>query len=161
MPNLSCILALLLADKNWLLEQHTLEAFTQFAEGTNHEDIVPQCLSSEETKNKVVSFLEKTRFIEETEAAKVERVKQEKSIFREPSARVAAEVPKWPSLQTCAKRARHEFPLEEQYRSALQAAVRGLEDMESLLQKAPAPAWLLMEMEALQAQIEQLKCSML
>ncbi|XP_033621556.1 uncharacterized protein C1orf112 homolog isoform X1 [Fukomys damarensis] len=161
LPFLSCILALLLADKNWLIEQHTLEAFTQFAEGTNHEEIVPQCLSSEETKNKVVSFLEKTRFIEETEAAKVERVKQEKSIFREPSARVAAEVPKWPSLQTCAKRARHEFPLEEQYRSALQAAVRGLEDMESLLQKAPAPAWLLMEVEALQAQIEQLKCSML
>ncbi|XP_004865298.1 uncharacterized protein C1orf112 homolog isoform X4 [Heterocephalus glaber] len=157
LPNLSCILAILLADKNWLLEQHTLEAFTQFAEGTNHEEIVPQCLSSEETKNKVVSFLEKTGFIEETEAAKMERVKKEKGIFREPSAKVAAEVPKGSSLQTCAKRARHEFPLEEQYRSALQAAVRGLEDTESLLQKAPAPAWLLVEMEALQARIEQLK----
>ncbi|VFV32988.1 Hypothetical predicted protein [Lynx pardinus] len=59
LPNLSSIFALLLADRNWILEQHTLEAFTQFAQGTNHEEIVPQCLSSEETKNKVVSFLEK------------------------------------------------------------------------------------------------------
>ncbi|XP_044905048.1 uncharacterized protein C1orf112 homolog isoform X4 [Felis catus] len=59
LPNLSSIFALLLADGNWILEQHTLEAFTQFAQGTNHEEIVPQCLSSEETKNKVVSFLEK------------------------------------------------------------------------------------------------------
>ncbi|XP_023574995.1 uncharacterized protein C1orf112 homolog isoform X3 [Octodon degus] len=159
LPYLSCILALLLADKNWLLEQHTLEAFTQFAEGTNHEEIVPQCLSSEETKNKVVSFLEKTGFIEETEAAKVERVKQEKDIFREPSAKVSVEVTKWSSLQTCTKRARHEFPLEEQYRSALQTAEKGLEVTESLLQKAPAPPWLLAEMEALQARIEQLKRS--
>ncbi|XP_063109713.1 FIGNL1-interacting regulator of recombination and mitosis isoform X3 [Cavia porcellus] len=150
LPNLSCILALLLADKNWLLEQHTLEAFTQFAEGTNHEEIVPQCLRSEETKNKVVSFLEKTGFIEETEAAKVERVKQEKGIFWEPSAEVAAG-------ETCAKRARHEFPLEEQYRSAVQAVVRGLEATESLLQKAPAPTWLLVEMEGLKARIQQLK----
>lgn len=30
-----------------------------FKQGTHHEEIVPQCLSSEETKNKVVSFLEK------------------------------------------------------------------------------------------------------
>ncbi|XP_052055791.1 uncharacterized protein C1orf112 homolog isoform X2 [Apodemus sylvaticus] len=59
LPNMSCILASLVVNKNWLLEQHTLEAFTQFAEGTKHEEIVPQCLGSEEIKNKVVSFLEK------------------------------------------------------------------------------------------------------
>lgn len=157
MPNLSCILTLLLADKNWLLEQHTLEAFTQFAEGTYHEELVPQCLSSEETKNKVVSFLEKTGFIEEAEAAKVERVKQEKGIFREPSAKVAVEIPTWSSIQSSAKRARHEFPLEEQYKSALRAAIRGVEVTEALLQKAPAPAWLLVEVEALQARVEQLR----
>ncbi|XP_048212364.1 uncharacterized protein C1orf112 homolog isoform X2 [Perognathus longimembris pacificus] len=82
LPHLSSIFALLLADSNWLLEQHTLEAFTQFAAGTHHEEIVPQCLSSEETKNKVVAFLEKSGCIDETEAAKVERVKQEKAVFR-------------------------------------------------------------------------------
>ncbi|XP_020026632.1 FIGNL1-interacting regulator of recombination and mitosis isoform X2 [Castor canadensis] len=123
LPSLSYILALLLADRNWLVEQHTLEAFTQFAEGTNHEEIVPQCLSSEEAKNKVVAFLEKARFVDETEAAKVERVKQEKGIFWEPTANMTVEEAKWPSLQPYAKRARHEFPSEEEYRIILEKAV--------------------------------------
>ncbi|XP_033055490.1 uncharacterized protein C1orf112 homolog isoform X3 [Trachypithecus francoisi] len=157
LPNLSCIFALLLADRSWLLEQHTLEAFTQFAEGTNHEEIVPQCLSSEETKNKVVSFLEKTGFVDETEAAKVERVKQEKGIFWEPFANVTVEEAKRSSLQPYAKRARQEFPWEEEYRSALHTIAGALEATESLLQKGPAPAWLLMEMEALQERMDKLK----
>ncbi|XP_063651540.1 FIGNL1-interacting regulator of recombination and mitosis isoform X7 [Pan troglodytes] len=157
LPNLSCMFALLLADRSWLLEQHTLEAFTQFAEGTNHEEIVPQCLSSEETKNKVVSFLEKTGFVDETEAAKVERVKQEKGIFWEPFANVTVEEAKRSSLQPYAKRARQEFPWEEEYRSALHTIAGALEATESLLQKGPAPAWLLMEMEALQERMDKLK----
>ncbi|XP_030679857.1 uncharacterized protein C1orf112 homolog isoform X4 [Nomascus leucogenys] len=157
LPNLSCIFALLLADRSWLLEQHTLEAFTQFAEGTNHEEIVPQCLSSEETRNKVVSFLEKTEFVDETEAAKVERVKQEKGIFWEPFANVTVEEAKRSSLQPYAKRARQEFPWEEEYSSALHTIVGALEATESLLQKGPAPAWLLMEMEALQERMDKLK----
>ncbi|XP_064139016.1 FIGNL1-interacting regulator of recombination and mitosis isoform X4 [Loxodonta africana] len=99
LPNLSCIFALLLADRNWLLEQHTLEAFTRFAEGTNHEEVVPWCLSSEETKNKVVSFLEKTGLFDETEAARVERVKQEREVFWEPFVKVTREEARWLSLQ--------------------------------------------------------------
>ncbi|XP_017651556.1 uncharacterized protein C1orf112 homolog isoform X1 [Nannospalax galili] len=157
LPNLSCILALLLTSRSWLLEQHTLEAFTQFAEGTNHEEIVPQCLSSEEIKNKVVAFLEKTGFVDETEAAKVDRVKQEKGVFWRPFAKVTVEEAKGSILQPHAKRARHECPLEEEYRSALQAAAGALEATELLLQKAPAPGWLLMEMEALQERIEKMK----
>uniref|UniRef100_A0A8I5NG34 FIGNL1 interacting regulator of recombination and mitosis n=1 Tax=Papio anubis TaxID=9555 RepID=A0A8I5NG34_PAPAN len=157
LPNLSCIFALLLADRSWLLEQHTLEAFTQFAEGTNHEEIVPQCLSSEETKNKVVSFLEKTGFVDETEAAKVERVKQEKGIFWECFANVTVEEAKRSPLQPYAKRARQEFPWEEEYRSALHTIAGALEATESLLQKGPAPAWLLMEMEALHERMDKLK----
>ncbi|EHH15806.1 hypothetical protein EGK_01953 [Macaca mulatta] len=157
LPNLSCIFALLLADRSWLLEQHTLEAFTQFAEGTNHEEIVPQCLSSEEIKNKVVSFLEKTGFVDETEAAKVERVKQEKGIFWKPFANVNVEEAKRSSLQPYAKRARQEFPWEEEYRSALHTIAGALEATESLLQKGPAPAWFLMEMEALQERMDKLK----
>ncbi|XP_004464211.1 FIGNL1-interacting regulator of recombination and mitosis isoform X2 [Dasypus novemcinctus] len=158
LPSLSCIFALLLADKCWLLEQHTLEAFTQFAEGTNHEEIIPQCLSSEETKNKVVCFLEKTGFINETEAARVERVKQEKGVFWEPFATVTIEEEaEWSSLQPCTKRACHEFPLEEEYKSALHTAKGALEAVELLLQKSPAPDWLLMEMEALQERTDRLK----
>lgn len=157
LPNLSCIFALLLSERNWLIEQHALEAFTLFAEGTNHEDIVPQCISSEETKNKVVCFLEKTGFIEETEVAKVERVKQEKVLFWERFAKVTTEESKWPPSQPSAQRARPELLLEDEYRSALLAAAGALEATESLLQKAPAPPWLLMEMEALQERIEKLK----
>ncbi|XP_059989406.1 FIGNL1-interacting regulator of recombination and mitosis isoform X2 [Lagenorhynchus albirostris] len=157
LPHLSSVFALLLADRNWLLEQHSLEAFTQFAEGTNHEEIVPQCLSSEETKKKVVSFLEKTGFVEETAAARVERVKQEKGTFWEPFAKVTVEEAKKSALQPSAKRARHELPLEEEYRSALQAATAALEAIELLLQKSPPPDWLLTKMEILQERIDKLK----
>ncbi|XP_075420781.1 FIGNL1-interacting regulator of recombination and mitosis isoform X3 [Tenrec ecaudatus] len=157
LPDLSCLFALLLADRNWLVEQHTLEAFTQFAEGTNHEEIVPQCLSSEETKNKVVSFLEKTRLVAETEAARVERVKQERGVFWEPFVKGTLEVARWSPLEPCAKRARREFPLEEEYRTALQKATGALETIELLLQKCPAPDWLPVEIEALQERLAELK----
>ncbi|KAB0403536.1 hypothetical protein E2I00_007478, partial [Balaenoptera physalus] len=137
LPHLSSVFASLLADRNWLLEQHSLEAFTQFAEGTNHEEIVPQCLSSEETKKKVVSFLEKTGFVDETAAARVERVKQEKGTFWAPFAKVTVEEAEKSSLQPSAKRARHELPLEEEeYRSALQAATAALEAIEIVLEKS-------------------------
>nr|XP_019571939.1 PREDICTED: uncharacterized protein C1orf112 homolog isoform X2 [Rhinolophus sinicus] len=157
LPNLSSVFALLLADRNWLLEQHALEAFTQFAEGTNHEEIVPQCLSSEETKNKVVSFLEKTGFVDETAAARVERVKQEKGIFWESSAKVTLEAAEWSCSQPSAKRARVECPLEEEYRAALQAATRALETVGVLLKRAPAPDWLPGHMALLQDRLDVLK----
>ncbi|XP_044798974.1 uncharacterized protein C1orf112 homolog isoform X3 [Bubalus bubalis] len=157
LPSLSSVFASLLADRNWLLEQHSLEAFTQFAEGTTHEEIVPQCLSSEETKKKVVSFLEKTGFIDETTAARLERIKQEKGTFWEPFAKVTQEETKMSSLQPCVKRARHELPSEDEYRSTLQAATEALEAIELLLQKSPPPDWLLMEMETLQERIDKLK----
>ncbi|KAL1769813.1 hypothetical protein HispidOSU_014750 [Sigmodon hispidus] len=157
LPNLSRIFALLLSNRNWLLEQHTLEAFTQFAEGTNHEEIVPQCLSSEEIKNKVVAFLEKTGFVDDTEPARVDLVKQEKGTFWELAAKVTTKA-NGPTLQPCTKRARQEYPFEEDYRSALQAAAGALETTELLLQQFPAPDWLVMELEALQEKIEMLKC---
>ncbi|XP_077013037.1 FIGNL1-interacting regulator of recombination and mitosis isoform X2 [Tamandua tetradactyla] len=157
LSSLSCIFTLLLADRNWLLEQHSLEAFTQFAEGTNHEEIIPQCLGSEEIKNKVVSFLEKTGFVDETEAARVERIKHEKDIFWAPFAEMTIEESGWSSLQPCTKRARQEFPLEEEYKSALQTAKGALDAIKLLLQKSTAPDWFLMEMEALQERIDKLK----
>uniref|UniRef100_A0A667HEY7 Uncharacterized protein n=1 Tax=Lynx canadensis TaxID=61383 RepID=A0A667HEY7_LYNCA len=129
----------------------------QAIQGTNHEEIVPQCLSSEETKNKVVSFLEKTGFVDETAAARVERVKQEKAIFWERFANVAVEEAKWSSLQPCAKRARRELPAEEECGSALQAASVALEAVELLLQKSPAPDWLVVKLEMLQERMDRLK----
>lgn len=57
---------------------------SQFAKGTNHEAIAPQCLSSEEIKDRVGAFGEKTGFVGETQAARVGRVKQEKGASWEP-----------------------------------------------------------------------------
>ncbi|XP_053770502.1 FIGNL1-interacting regulator of recombination and mitosis isoform X3 [Desmodus rotundus] len=157
LPALSSIFALLLADRNWLLEQHALEAFTRFAEGTSHEEIVPQCLSSEETKNKVVSFLEKTGLVSETAAARVERVKQEKGVFWKSLARVTSAAAPWSSPQPRAKRARSEPCLEEEYRSALRAATGALEAIGSLLRRSPAPDWLPQEMQLLQEKMRELR----
>ncbi|CAK6439536.1 unnamed protein product [Pipistrellus nathusii] len=156
-PSLCSVFALLLADRNWLLEQHALEAFTQFAEETSNEEIVPKCLSSEETKNKVVNFLEKTGLADETGAARVERVKQEKGIFWGSLPTVMLEEAKWSSLQPCAKRARLEAPAEEEYRSALQAAAGALEAVGLLLRKSAAPRWLPAEMQLLQEKLDELK----
>ncbi|KAM5236763.1 FIGNL1-interacting regulator of recombination and mitosis [Ctenodactylus gundi] len=163
LPSLSSTLALLLTDRSWLIEQHTLEAFTQFAEGTNHEEIVPQCLGSEEIKNKVVSFLEKTEVVSETEAHRLERVKQEKAVFWAPFATMTTEEAQRSSLQPHAKRARAECHWEEDCRAALQVAAGALDAVEALLHTAPAPApaWLLLETEGLQARIETLKRSVL
>ncbi|XP_073078234.1 FIGNL1-interacting regulator of recombination and mitosis isoform X8 [Manis javanica] len=162
LPSLSSVFALLLVGRSWLLEQHALEAFMQFAEGTNQEEIVPQCLSSEETKNKVVSFLEKAGCVEETAAARVERVKQEKGVFSGPFANsAAAEGAKGSSSQPYAKRARPASPLEEEYRSALRAAAGALEVLEVLLPKAPAPDWLLGSVELLQQRLGGLRRGLL
>lgn len=51
---------------------------SQFAKGTNHEAIAPQCLSSEGIKDRVGAFGEQTGFVGETQAARVGHVKQEK-----------------------------------------------------------------------------------
>ncbi|XP_029790857.1 uncharacterized protein C1orf112 homolog isoform X4 [Suricata suricatta] len=157
LPSLSSIFASLLSDRNWMLEQHTLEAFTQFAEGTNHEEIVPRCLCSEEVKTKVVCFLEKTGFTDETTTARIERVKQEKGIFWERFANVAVEDAKWSSLQPCAKRACRELPAEEECASALQAASGALAAVERLLQKSPAPEWLPGRLELLRERMDRLR----
>ncbi|XP_028386836.1 uncharacterized protein C1orf112 homolog [Phyllostomus discolor] len=158
LPALASVFALLLADGSWLLEQLALEAFTQFAEGTSHEEIVPQCLSSEETKNKVVSFLEKTGLVSETAAARAERVKQEKRVFCQCPARVASGGgARSPSPQPPAKRARGEPRLEEEYRSALRAAMGALEAIGSLLRRCPAPDWLPREMQLLQEKMGELQ----
>uniref|UniRef100_A0A8D2LCI0 Chromosome 1 open reading frame 112 n=1 Tax=Varanus komodoensis TaxID=61221 RepID=A0A8D2LCI0_VARKO len=59
LPKLSCLFSSLLASGSWLIQQHAVEAFTQFAEGTSHENLLPQCLNNEEIKSTVVRFLSK------------------------------------------------------------------------------------------------------
>ncbi|OXB84251.1 UNVERIFIED_CONTAM: hypothetical protein H355_007134 [Colinus virginianus] len=52
----------------------------QEVQETVHEDVVPQCLNSEEIKNKVVDFMAKVRQGGETTEARIERLKQERII---------------------------------------------------------------------------------
>ncbi|XP_022094621.1 uncharacterized protein C1orf112-like [Acanthaster planci] len=46
-----------LADKNAVLHQLALQAFSAFAEETAHESVVPECLQAESTHSAVVDFL--------------------------------------------------------------------------------------------------------
>uniref|UniRef100_A0A8C0LEG4 FIGNL1 interacting regulator of recombination and mitosis n=1 Tax=Canis lupus dingo TaxID=286419 RepID=A0A8C0LEG4_CANLU len=121
LPNLSSIFDFLLADRNWIIEQHTLEAFTQFAEvilrPTYHSD------------SQTILF----HIFQNLHGAAFDLILLS-----------SWEWVSWHYLsyvflicQPYSKRARHEFPLEEEYRSALQAASGALEAIESLLQKSP------------------------
>uniref|UniRef100_A0A669DFD1 Fignl1 interacting regulator of recombination and mitosis n=1 Tax=Oreochromis niloticus TaxID=8128 RepID=A0A669DFD1_ORENI len=77
LPRLSSLFGVLLAEESWLLHQHTLEAFSQFAENTNHEEVISQSLSVEETKTKVVNYLSKTVNAQEGDELRLERLKRE------------------------------------------------------------------------------------
>nr|XP_033818029.1 uncharacterized protein C1orf112 homolog isoform X2 [Geotrypetes seraphini] len=59
LPVLSTLFYSLLSDSSWIIHHHALEAFTQFAEETSHEEAISQSLHSEEVKNKVILFLNK------------------------------------------------------------------------------------------------------
>ncbi|XP_030429592.1 uncharacterized protein C1orf112 homolog isoform X3 [Gopherus evgoodei] len=155
-PKLSYLFASLLADKTWLIYQHALQAFTHFAEATMHEDVVPQCLNSEEIKNKVVCFLAKARQGEETEEARAERMKQEKAVCNAHLLKMKMDGEWGSALEPLAKRACHS-PCEEQYKSAIDAAESALEAVKLLLQRGPSPAWLAVKLEALQTAVAILR----
>ncbi|XP_067388658.1 FIGNL1-interacting regulator of recombination and mitosis isoform X2 [Emydura macquarii macquarii] len=157
-PKLSCLFASLLADKTWLIYQHALEAFTQFAEATSHEDVVPLCLNSEETKNEIVRFLAKTRQVEETAEARAERVKRENAVYSMHFLKKEMDG-EWSSVaEPLAKRACHS-PCEEPYKSAIATAEGALGALKLLVQKGPSPAWLAVKLEALQTAIAILRNS--
>ncbi|KAK2540458.1 hypothetical protein Q9233_001330 [Columba guinea] len=153
---LSSLFASLLADQTWLIHQHALEAFTHFAEETSHEDVVPQCLNSEETKNKVVSFLARTRHVEETTEARAERMKQERITCSAQFTKMAGE--RESTGEPLAKRACHP-PAEEQYKSAVGTMEGAVEAVKLLLQKGSAPAWLAVKLEALHTALATLRDS--
>ncbi|XP_009869825.1 PREDICTED: uncharacterized protein C1orf112 homolog [Apaloderma vittatum] len=153
-PQLSCLFASLLADQTWLIHQHALEAFTHFAEETNHEDVVPQCLNSEAIKNKVVSFLAKTRQVEETREARTERMKQERITCSAQFMKMDGEPES--TGEPLAKRACHP-PSEEQYKSAVGTMEGAVEAVKLLLRKGSPPAWLAVKLEALHTAIAALR----
>ncbi|XP_067997619.1 FIGNL1-interacting regulator of recombination and mitosis [Melanerpes formicivorus] len=155
-PQLLCLFASLLADQTWLVQQHALEAFTRFAEETSHVDVVPQCLNSEEAKNKVVSFLAKMRQVEEPREARTERLKQERIICSAQLKKMDGELES--TGEPLAKRACHP-PSEEQYKAAVGTMERAVEAVKLLLQKGSPPAWLAVKLEALHTAVATLRDS--
>ncbi|XP_068547241.1 FIGNL1-interacting regulator of recombination and mitosis isoform X1 [Anas acuta] len=155
-PQLSFLFASLLADQTWLIHQHALEAFRHFAEETIHEDVVPQCLNSEEIKNKVVNFMAKVRQAEETTEARIERLKQERSTCSAHFTKMARELES--TGEPLAKRACHP-PSEEQYKSAIGTIEGAVEAVKLLLQKGSPPAWLAVKLEALHTAMAGLRDS--
>ncbi|XP_020369512.1 uncharacterized protein C1orf112 homolog isoform X2 [Rhincodon typus] len=154
LPKLPCLFSSLLEDKSWLILQHALQGFTLFAEGTCHEEVVPQSLESGASKCRVVSFLNKAITTTETKELQMERLKRQNAIldahFTRPHlCAVNGSV----VVEPYAKRARLEQFEEEEYEKTLQAAENAFKTLQTLLKQGPAPEWIKVRLQALQTTI--------
>ncbi|XP_069497404.1 FIGNL1-interacting regulator of recombination and mitosis isoform X2 [Ambystoma mexicanum] len=157
LPKLSTLFAALLSNPSWLIHQHSLEAFTQFAEETSHEEIVPQSLNREEIKNRVVDFLNKTNPSAETFEARLERVKQENTILQKYIVQMESGHVEDLTAKPSVKRARHEYPHKNPYESEMETAEGALKALLLLLQNVPPPDWLSLRLQDLQTLLTSLK----
>ncbi|XP_043942687.1 uncharacterized protein C1orf112 homolog [Protopterus annectens] len=158
-PKLSSLFASLLENRSWIVFQHVLEAFVQFAEETSHEEVVPQSLLKVEVKSKVISFLNKTLpLVACDEESQLDRLKQEKSVLHAHFCRIRSNVldDKPEDFQPSSKRARQETAEEGQFETALDMAESGLHSLESLLLSSPAPSWVALRLQALQTLVDKL-----
>uniref|UniRef100_A0A8C7PZU4 Fignl1 interacting regulator of recombination and mitosis n=1 Tax=Oncorhynchus mykiss TaxID=8022 RepID=A0A8C7PZU4_ONCMY len=152
-PRLSALFGVLLAERSWLINQHALEAFAHFAEVTNHEEVISQSLSSEDTKNKVVNFLSKTINAQETAETRLERLRLEMPVLERHNIILETneETP-------CPKRARQETSVEE-YSRYLQTAESSLRALQTLVEgcatdtPVPTPHWVTSRLQELQTLI--------
>ncbi|XP_022615242.1 uncharacterized protein C1orf112 homolog isoform X2 [Seriola dumerili] len=166
LPRLSSLFGVLLADRSWLLHQHALEAFSHFAEVTNHEEVISQSLCVEETKTKVVNYLSKTVNVKEDVESRLQRLKMETPEIEQHNDKLennkenvsnkqVAEVVS--DLEPCPKRARQETSAEEEYSRYIQTAESALKALQALTEgeanmKAP-PQWLQSRLQELQTLI--------
>ncbi|XP_068447473.1 FIGNL1-interacting regulator of recombination and mitosis [Clinocottus analis] len=167
LPRLSSLFGVLLADGAWLLQQHAMEAFSQFAEITNHEEVISQSLSVEDTKTKVVNYLSKTVIGQEDVESRLQRLKLETVVIEQHNERLemnnenasnelSAEAVA--DSEPCPKRARQEASAEEEYSRYVQTAERALKALQALAEgkaniTAPPPPWLEPKLQELQTLI--------
>lgn len=170
LPRLSSLFGVLLADRSWLLHQHALEAFSQFAEITNHEEVISQSLTVEETKTKVVNYLSKTVNGQEDVESRLQRLKLETAAIEQHNERLennkenslnklAAEAVA--NSEPCPKRARQETSAEEEYSRYIQTAESALKALQALTEgkantTAPPPQWLESRLQELQTLISHI-----
>ncbi|XP_075689604.1 FIGNL1-interacting regulator of recombination and mitosis isoform X2 [Rhinoderma darwinii] len=141
LPKVSGLFSMLLADKTWIIKQHALEAFTQFAEETSYEEIVPQSLNTEETKNHVVSFLNQRILLSEEVNRRLQRLKEEKQVSDVFFCKRKEKLKEPISLEPSAKRPRQAAFIDEEFETHLKAAERSLISIQSLMQDNPMPQW--------------------
>lgn len=142
LSQVSGLFSMLLADKTWIIKQQALEAFTQFAEETSYEEIVPQSLNSEETKNHVVCFLNKNILFPEEDNRRLQRLKDEKQVLETFFGKATKKHKEANSLEPSAKRPRQATVSDEEWETHIKAAEKSLLSLQSLLQESPAPQWL-------------------
>ncbi|XP_070688210.1 FIGNL1-interacting regulator of recombination and mitosis [Pempheris klunzingeri] len=167
LPRLSSLFTVLLANRSWLLHQHSLEAFSHFAEITNHEEVISQSLSDEDTKTKVVNYLSKTVNAQEDVESRLQRLKLETVLIKQhnkrlendeenTSKKLAAEAVA--DSEPCPKRARQEGSTEAEYSRFIQTAESALKALQALTEgkatsTAPPPQWLGSKLQELQTLI--------
>ncbi|XP_056379561.1 uncharacterized protein C1orf112 homolog isoform X2 [Hyla sarda] len=143
LSNVSGLFSLLLADKTWIVKQHALEAFAQFAEETSYEEIVPQSLRSEETKNHFVCFLSKNILLTEEDKRRLQRLKDEKQVLETFYGKTTKKHEEEPiSLEPSAKRPRQAAFTDDEYETHIKTAEKSLMSIQSLLLESPTPKWL-------------------
>ncbi|XP_029284943.1 FIGNL1-interacting regulator of recombination and mitosis isoform X2 [Cottoperca gobio] len=162
LPKLSRLFGLLLADGSWLLHQHALEAFSHFAEITNHEEVISHSLCVEDTKAKVVNYLSKSVNAREDVASRLQRLKMETEVIEQHNERLennkgnASDKPAAEASEPCPKRARQESSAEEEYSRHIQTAESALKALQALTESnasAPPPQWLEPRLQELQTLI--------
>ncbi|XP_067368578.1 FIGNL1-interacting regulator of recombination and mitosis [Channa argus] len=168
LPKLSSLFGVLLANKSWLLHQHALEAFSHFAEITNHEEVISQSLSEEETKTRVVNYLSKTVSGQEDVETQLQRIKLETPVIEQHNTKLEGKenIVNKPAAvadtEPCPKRARQETSTEEEYSRYVQTAESALKAIQTLSEgkantTAPPPQWLESRLQDLQTLITHIK----
>ncbi|XP_016391484.1 FIGNL1-interacting regulator of recombination and mitosis isoform X1 [Sinocyclocheilus rhinocerous] len=163
LPRISGLFNGLLTHPSWLILHHVLEAFGLFAEITNHEEVISQTLSSEEIKTKVLNYLSKTVSHQESEEARLERLKEWRSIIEKHCEQMESEdnSPVHTPLteEPCPKRARQETKVEEEYERYLQTAESALKALQAIVgpgHNPSPPQWVRTRIEVLQSLISQI-----
>ncbi|KAL4635082.1 hypothetical protein GN956_G14054 [Arapaima gigas] len=176
LPRLCSLFSAFLSETTWLLHQYALEAFSLFAEATNHEEVISHSLTSEEIKNEVVNFLSKVTFtllklcfmssrkdsyflvfsfetldVQETEQVRLERLKAERLIYEKHTKRreTCTEETSTAELQPCSKRARQQSSREQEFEKILQATENSLKALQALSEQKPPPPWVTARLQAL------------
>ncbi|XP_010782371.1 uncharacterized protein C1orf112 homolog [Notothenia coriiceps] len=174
LPRLSGLFGAMLSDRSWPLHQHALEAFSHFAEITNHEEVISQSLCVEETKSKVVKYLSKTVNAREHVESRLQRIKLEKAVIEKHNERLesdrenasdrltaetlAAEA--GADSEPCPKRARQEFCAEEEFSRYVTTAESALKALQALTERTSPPApppWLESRLQELQTVLTHIR----